>query len=155
MSTIYQNLDLFNGHGTTIRLLTILRGARGSLIRSSLAVASLDDDLHYEALSYTWGDPTVERAINVNENHSLKVTANLETALQYLRCPDKERVLWIDAICINQDDNAEKSNQVQLMSGIIGRALNVLFGWVSWMRKLTRLSIFLRNGQSSTGQRQL
>jgi hypothetical protein len=142
MSIVYQTPDLSSGPGTAIRLLTLLPGIRDSIICCSLAVATLDDDLHYEALSYTWGDSTIKREININHNHCLQVTANLETALQYLRYPDNDRVLWIDAICINQDDNVEKSKQVPLMGEIYGRAFNVLV-WLGELDPAARMGFDL------------
>ncbi len=49
---------------------------------------------------------------------SLDVTRNLAVALQYLRYEHEPRVLWIDAICINQQDVPERSAQVQRMGDI-------------------------------------
>ena len=79
----------------------------------------------YEALSYTWGpqSPTVE--ITINEQ-PFAVRENLYNALTRLRRSDKHRVLWIDAICINQEDIIERSDQVQRMRSIYQRAETVL-----------------------------
>lgn len=66
----------------------------------------------YEALSYAWGDPTKSHEIFVN-GKVLKITTNLHVALQYLRQPDVARVLWIDAICIDQENISEKNHQVK------------------------------------------
>ncbi|KUI61032.1 Heterokaryon incompatibility protein 6, OR allele [Cytospora mali] len=56
----------------------------------------------------------------------LHVTENLYTALQYLRLPYQDRLLWIDAICINQDDNEERGHQVGQMRLVYKRAEHVL-----------------------------
>jgi hypothetical protein len=54
------------------------------------------------------------------------VTRNLEIALRHLRLPDKGRALWIDALCIDQDDFAERSAEVSRMGTIYGRASQVI-----------------------------
>lgn len=76
----------------------------------------------YEALSYAWGTPARgESRISLNGS-TFPVTSNLESALRALRYEDKDRVLWIDAVCINQDDLRERSEQVQIMANIYQRA---------------------------------
>jgi hypothetical protein len=78
---------------------------------------TLDDHPGYEALSYVWGDPTIEATLQI-EGTSLKVTTNLELALRYLRLPDKPRTIWVDAICIDQSNIKERNQQVRPMKGI-------------------------------------
>ncbi|AEO69925.1 uncharacterized protein THITE_2033124, partial [Thermothielavioides terrestris NRRL 8126] len=78
----------------------------------------------YEALSYTWGDASSPLSIRLDKQ-DFKVTANLHAALTVLRLPTEPRILWIDAICINQHDNAEKAFQVPLMGMIYSRAATV------------------------------
>lgn len=46
------------------------------------------------------------------------VTYNLEVALQQLRHAERERILWVDALCINQENDLEKSEQVRPMGRI-------------------------------------
>jgi hypothetical protein len=74
----------------------------------------------YEALSYTWGDPKTLRpvAIRGQKRCSLYITENLEAALRHLRYTDKIRVLWVDALSINQNDLKERSLQVMRMGEI-------------------------------------
>jgi hypothetical protein len=59
------------------------------------------------------------------------VKGNLHAALSHLRDPFIERILWIDAICINQEDNEEKGRQVRLMAKIYAKASRV----VVWLGK--------------------
>jgi len=80
----------------------------------------------YEALSYVWGDATV-RAQSIQLNgFPFQVTENLHAALRALRLPDGDRELWIDALCINQMANSEKSREVLRMLDIYRGARRVL-----------------------------
>ena len=79
----------------------------------------------YTALSYVWGDPAVTKLITCN-GKSLSITENLSLALRHVRRTDVAVMLWIDQICINQQDLQEKSQQVILMSRIYQRAWSTL-----------------------------
>lgn len=65
------------------------------------------------------------------DGQRLWTTENLYIALQYLRSRDQDRILWIDAICINQSDLAEKNQQVLEMGKIFSHAARVMF----WLGK--------------------
>ena len=80
---------------------------------------------YYEALSYTWGDPSNEVTIYLDDN-PFQVTKNLDTALRFIRQRREPRTLWIDAICINQTDTAERNVQVGHMNIIYSHASQVL-----------------------------
>ncbi|KAH7088033.1 heterokaryon incompatibility protein-domain-containing protein, partial [Paraphoma chrysanthemicola] len=79
----------------------------------------------YEALSYVWGDPDKTYPILV-QGTRFNVTVNLYAALLQLRNHSIERVLWVDAICIDQGNQAEKERQIQNMANIYGQANRVL-----------------------------
>ncbi|KAL2291536.1 hypothetical protein FJTKL_12917 [Diaporthe vaccinii] len=79
----------------------------------------------YEALSYTWDSPVLSHAIRCN-GLDFSVTANLHAALVHLRSSHSARWLWIDALCINQYDEAEKERQVRNMFHIYRKASTVL-----------------------------
>ncbi|KAE9367276.1 HET-domain-containing protein, partial [Stipitochalara longipes BDJ] len=79
----------------------------------------------YEALSYTWGKPEDVKEIELN-GYPVKIRENLWSALVNLRDAREERVLWVDAICINQPDVDERNRQVQLMAHIYSRAKEVI-----------------------------
>lgn len=113
-----------------IRLLKLLpAGSRSDDIHCTIDQACLDDDkVQYEALSYTWGDGTQRSDLYCNGKH-LSVTSNLGQALRYLRSREKTRTLWIDAICINQADNEEKSHQIALMRDVYTKAHRVI-AWI-------------------------
>lgn len=84
----------------------------------------------YEALSYVWGSNENPEHVQVtdkaNDKSRLPVTHNLAVALRHLRLVDRSRVMWIDAICINQQDNVEKGPQVAKMSDIYSKASRVV-----------------------------
>jgi hypothetical protein len=108
-----------------IRILKVLPGKENDAIKCELRTVSLRNDPAFEALSYTWGDPNPKDTISVN-GHPFEVTVNLELALRALREPQRPRVLWIDAICINQNDTDEKNIQIPLMGEIYRTASQVV-----------------------------
>jgi hypothetical protein len=63
---------------------------------------------------------------NVSSQGWLLVRSNLMSALRHLRYPDRPRHLWIDAICVNQDDDMEKGSQVAVMGTIYANASAVI-----------------------------
>ncbi|KAM0427848.1 hypothetical protein ACHAPT_007307 [Fusarium lateritium] len=79
----------------------------------------------YEALSYVWGSPEPVCPITVND-HQTMINFNLHDALKYLRRQETSRILWVDQLCINQQNLAEKSHQVTRMGDIYRKATDVL-----------------------------
>ncbi|KAE8367503.1 heterokaryon incompatibility protein-domain-containing protein [Aspergillus caelatus] len=82
----------------------------------------------YQALSYVWGSEEKPESIILN-GCTFHVTTNLHSALLHLRNRQLERTLWIDAICINQDEEDqghEKSKQIPLMRMIYAQAERVI-----------------------------
>ncbi|KAK3384702.1 heterokaryon incompatibility protein-domain-containing protein [Lasiosphaeria ovina] len=108
-----------------IRLLSLCPGTNTEPLRCSLSVVSLDHVQSYEALSYVWG-PADPHTQVVLDGKPFPVTQNLHAVLRRLRRIDESRTLWVDAICINQVDTAEKSVQVALMSAIYSNATGAL-----------------------------
>ncbi|KAH7420154.1 heterokaryon incompatibility protein-domain-containing protein [Cadophora sp. MPI-SDFR-AT-0126] len=111
------------------RLLTLHPGASDaqrasqaeSPISCTLRPYRRDQSPPYCALSYTWGDAIIKVPILVNDS-TLHVTTNLFTALKHIREDNSPVTLWIDAICINQEDDEEKSSQVKMMREIYDNA---------------------------------
>lgn len=93
----------------------------------------------YEALSYAWGDPTPRFVVQCN-GQTLPVAHNLFLALQHLRHPTAHRLLWIDAICINQNDLDERSTQIQHMLNIYHGATRILI-WLGEESETSPLAI--------------
>lgn len=83
------------------------------------------EPIWYTALSYVWGDPSLVRSIRCH-GRTFRTTENLYTALKYLRQTKSAVNLWIDQICINQNDLEEKTQQVILMSKIYQRAWSTI-----------------------------
>jgi hypothetical protein len=96
----------------------------------------------YRALSYCWGDRTVQPEIDLNGS-SFFVGENLFYALKRLRAfewGDIELTIWIDTICINQNDTIERNHQVSHMRRIYGPAREVLI-WVGEETENSHLGI--------------
>lgn len=104
-----------------IRVLKVLPGDFGSPIVGSLSVKRLDKSHEYEALSYCWGDSTLSKELHINGKRFL-VTTSVYEALQHLRSTTTTLHIWIDQVCIDQSNIAEKNVQVQQMGAIYKRA---------------------------------
>jgi hypothetical protein len=107
------------------RLLYLKPGNQDEPLQCSLLNFRLDRAPDFVALSYVWGDPKNVKVIQCSDD-SLVITDNLHGALIRLRHPDQQRILWIDAICINQEDLDERGKQVQLMGVIYQQAKKVI-----------------------------
>lgn len=105
---IYSPLKTATGE---IRLAVILPAKSGTEVSVNLRTVQLNKSStpEYEALSYTWGSVESPVSIRINDCNLLPVTRNLEEALQRLHCETRPRALWIDAICVNQEDLDERS----------------------------------------------
>ncbi|RMY18693.1 hypothetical protein D0867_05162 [Hortaea werneckii] len=104
----------------------------------------------YEALSYCWGDVRRHQRLIEIDGRAFPVGENLQGALQNLRRSDRPRLLWIDAICINQRDAEERNEQVRMMLEIYGAAKEV----VAWLGPSTQhtsigmsLLVDIKNGR--------
>jgi hypothetical protein len=122
-----------------IRLLALEPGEWSETISGTLSSFSLDNAPSYDALSYVWGNPAFTRNILL-DGYAFPVTINLESALRYLRHPRRSsrepRVVWIDAICIDQQNLEERSSQILLMRQVFQSAKMVLV----WLGEATNQS---------------
>ncbi|GKZ37843.1 hypothetical protein AbraIFM66950_009632 [Aspergillus brasiliensis] len=129
MLSIYSTLRLGPNTTRLVRLLPPEKDEHNAEIKCELfnyVLAERSPRRHlYEALSYVWGSESKPYTILLNGT-AFPVTHNLYTALLYLRDSQLERTLWIDAICINQDDNDEKATQIPLMRAIYAQAGRVV-----------------------------
>ncbi|KAH7303526.1 heterokaryon incompatibility protein-domain-containing protein [Stachybotrys elegans] len=121
-----------------IRLLKVELDANGTQVQCELKTFCLKDDPEYIAISYTWGPPTTQHeATNTSSGtvrcngYNIEVTQNLYHLL--LRISGDESLqpswYWVDFLCINQNDNIEKSSQVSLMASIYHSA-NRVIAWL-------------------------
>ncbi|KAF2001526.1 heterokaryon incompatibility protein [Amniculicola lignicola CBS 123094] len=87
-----------------------------------------EHSLDFEAISYTWGHPARvgDLKLSDSEGGRIGLTKNLTEALPYLSQQSKTSLLWIDQLCVNQSDSAEKSVQIGLMSEIYKKATRVI-----------------------------
>ena len=110
----------------SFRLLSIFPAAKHAPIDTVLvSVTVKTTPLVYEALSYVWGTTSDRVDIQCN-GESVRITQSLAEALLQLRSDTHERTLWIDQLCINQEDSAERSQQVTMMGDIYSLARQVL-----------------------------
>ncbi|KAL4911360.1 heterokaryon incompatibility protein-domain-containing protein [Aspergillus multicolor] len=108
----------------------------------------LDDNVpNFDALSYVWGRDLAPEPISPN-GHEKIVTANLAGILKYFTKRHIKSLtvppLWIDAPCINQDDNEEKGHRVGMMQDIYTSASRVL-SWLGedpWNRVYAAFRLF-------------
>lgn len=111
-----------------IRLIQLQPGPVASPITYRLDNVLLEDAPPYTALSYVWGSPEPVNTVYIKDTPT-PVTANLHTALVHVRQESSIVTLWVDALCICQDDQLEKSQQVQMMSRIFRKATST-FIWL-------------------------
>ncbi|KAK3393511.1 heterokaryon incompatibility protein-domain-containing protein [Podospora didyma] len=110
----------------------------------------------YEALSYTWGASSFPHTLRIQDDASagggiVPITQNLLDALLRFRSPVKTRLLWVDAVCINQKDDAEKSTHIPLMTEIYRGAAKVLV-WLggNWPEEEKMLNRYIVLGRRAT-----
>lgn len=72
----------------------------------------------------------------------LAIGENLNAALLMLRNSDSARTIWVDAICINQDDVNERNHQVHIMRKIYSNAASVIV-WLGPESKSSRAAMDL------------
>ena len=136
-----------------IRLVSLLppKSDKSKSLSIKLLVGSLDDT--DTALSYCWGDENLRESCLINEVETT-ITANLAAALYQFQADGKsnERFkFWIDAVCINQSDDVEKSSQVRMMSEIYERAQSTIL-WLGKSGDNSDLAIDFISDVETSGQ---
>ncbi|RYP63003.1 hypothetical protein DL771_009488 [Monosporascus sp. 5C6A] len=89
----------------------------------------------YEALSYVWGSSEKPQSLSTDKGY-IPVTTNLHMALKRLRDCSLDRIVWVDAVCIDQGNTEERNHQVQSMAKIYAKACRV----VVWLEEATAAS---------------
>lgn len=118
---IYTN-SLSDNH---IRIAELKAGEPTDPVQCCLKQTRLSKSLDFQALSYEWKQANGHSEICC-DGFALRVTRNLEDALKSLRDRSKSVHLWVDAICINQSNDQEKSTQVRLMPDVYASAKSVV-----------------------------
>ena len=119
-SELYSGLELV--HDDSIRLLTIVAGTSESALQCDLVVEQVSHvEGSFDALSYTWDGDIDSQLVSIN-GHEVAVRRNLFSFLYSLRSHRDDVVVWVDAICIDQNNGQERSHQVQMMQSIYTRA---------------------------------
>jgi hypothetical protein len=119
----------------SIRLLYLQGGMCSSGIECTIRHVPLGQHPPYEAISYEWKKHEGFTTI-ICCSSTIEVTLNLATALEAFRHPSKVRVLWADAVCIDQKNVIEKGHQVSMMRDIYANAESVLV----WLGRPCRLT---------------
>lgn len=124
----YEYLPL-NPFENSFRLLIIKRGQWNDEISCQIfeAYQGQQGAPSYRALSYKWANPEQQRAHIFIDGHPFEISESLLSALRQIRQQiDQDFVIWIDAICINQNDVMERGHQVKQMGDIYESADEVL-----------------------------
>jgi hypothetical protein len=117
-----------------IRTCTLYPGTGDDPLQIELQLCRLGlDNVGYEAISWVWGSPSNSTTL-LYKGQSITIRQNLYDALRTFRYADRPRTLWADALCINQEDLEERSQQVAIMGSIYSRASGVLI----WLGKDTK-----------------
>jgi hypothetical protein len=132
---IYADSDL-GDHLRNIRILEVFpcqkRTASGKTNEppvGTLHVANLDNDIHFAALSYVWGQETPDDPTIRIDGFEVRITHNCYEALICIRERFGRTHIWVDKVCINQDNTSERSHQVNLMGRIYNEA-HTVWAWL-------------------------
>lgn len=122
-SDIYKYTPV-DSEANEIRVAHILPGSKNDPLLCQLKNVLLCENPTFEALSYTWGTQTDCVEISI-DGKKASISENLNSALRRLRLADKVLTIWVDSICINQDDLVERSAQASRMRFIYRQACSV------------------------------
>ncbi|KAF2142832.1 uncharacterized protein K452DRAFT_307745 [Aplosporella prunicola CBS 121167] len=133
-------------HPKKFRLLKVcygtpaLRSYNPKKAELELVHARIDQAPPYEAISYVWGNPNKTHTACLALGKTLAITETLDQLLPHLRAASTTGYLWIDQICINQQDRSEVSQQVGMMADIYKGALKTLV-WLGNANDVSNLLI--------------
>ena len=112
-------------------------------ITYSLVHVSIDNAPRYYTLSYAWGTSKRDHKLKLANGSVLRITDTLRTALPHVARSCYTEYVWIDQICINQEDPHERGRQVAIMGRIYRDCARVMV----W------LGLFPKDGAGNSGQR--
>ncbi|KAJ3569671.1 hypothetical protein NPX13_g6005 [Xylaria arbuscula] len=125
--------------GKEIRIVRLLPNVFSAPVECELEHIVLEPGADYEAVSYCWGDASITQPILL-DGEPYSITLTLLGGLRYLRQEISPRKLWIDSLCINQTDTAERSREILRMREIYRLARSVLI-WLGDFAPFTRLHV--------------
>lgn len=108
-----------------IRLLHLEPGSLTEPLVGHLENVNIQESPQFEAMSYAWGDKTSTAQIMVR-SAAVTIPKNLHDAIWRVRQTSETRILWTDAVCIDQSNRRERSHQVSIMGKIFKKAERVL-----------------------------
>jgi hypothetical protein len=99
--------------------------------RAAISTSSVlnTSQVEFEAISYAWGTAPFTESLGVHRSKPpthFMISPTVDLMLRYLRLPKKKRTVWIDALCINQNDLGEKAAQVNFMGEIYRQAKGIV-----------------------------
>lgn len=123
--------------GDSTRVLYLAPGKSEDPLQGSLRVVSLSEPPDYEALSYEWASPEKTHTIVLHDvsdtgggrgSAIIPITESLYQALRDLRHEgeNRDRAIWADAVCIDQENVIEQHTQVAIMGTIYRAAVRVV-----------------------------
>lgn len=127
-NTNFEHTPLTDALGQ-IRLLEVERADWNEAVHCTIGdhdLGTKDTGTNFRAISYTWGRSDLVETIIINSKYTLTVRRNCAFALRQYREHFAESPMWIDSICINQVDEAEKTKQLQLIGTIFSFAERVV-----------------------------
>ncbi|KAK5079469.1 hypothetical protein LTR70_009424 [Exophiala xenobiotica] len=123
VDTLPMYLELVKAH--IIRLVELRPAESGDKIDIRLHIHELEHAPSYEAISYVWGVSPGLVPITCN-GKPFSITATLDAAFRRIRLSDRSRIVWADAVCINQRNTKEKNHHVAFMNLVYRHAEKVL-----------------------------
>ncbi|KAF5982320.1 heterokaryon incompatibility het-6 [Fusarium coicis] len=132
-----------------IRLLNIIPGTQNAVVSSHMCAVNLDDNPAYKCLSYTWGEPggngtdeiwSKPSQTIIIDGSEMHIRQNLYNALIALGQSGILGPIWIDALCINQNDIEERNSQVSQMANIYESSDEVIV-WLGHEREYTQTAV--------------
>ncbi|KAF4446779.1 HET-domain-containing protein [Fusarium austroafricanum] len=137
-SRLYQKLPFPD----SIRLLELTQRGSDHSTCGRLLLSRLGDTPCFAALSYVWGCASSNDPLFQVNGFELKIRQSLAYALDSLLSSGNKSLLWIDQICIDQENDLEREHQVKLMSKIFRQAQRVIF-WLGPHEKDTKYAFDL------------
>ena len=131
------------------RVMVLWHGDNEDTLRCSLEVINLKSPPEYEALSYTWGQVLSKTPLYC-ENGTIELSENLENALRYIRSTKQPKRLWVDSVCVNQDDVTERTYEVSHMRLIYKKSTRVIVWLGLPVANLSKVFILARGIHKNT-----